>query len=60
VQKSGRKKGYNEAGLCIRCGGERVEGRKLCADCLEKQRESMAYARQFAVRNNAFTKGIPT
>ena len=53
--KSGRKKGYEEAGLCIRCGGERTDGRKLCAACLEKQRDSMAYARQFAPK----TKGVP-
>lgn len=46
--RSGRKKFYEESGLCIRCGGERVEDKKLCASCLEKQRQSMAYARQFA------------
>lgn len=51
TQRSGRKKGYAEAGLCIRCGGERVEGRNLCAGCLEKQRESMAYARQFTSKD---------
>ena len=48
VVESGRKKGYAEAGLCIRCGADPVKGRKLCADCLDRQRKSMAHARQFA------------
>lgn len=48
VVRSGRKKGYAENGLCIRCGAEPEEGKKLCPVCLEKQRESMAYARRFA------------
>lgn len=48
VEKTGRKKGYAEAGLCIRCGADPVEGKRLCPNCLERQRESMAYARQFA------------
>lgn len=57
--KENRNKGYADAGLCVRCGEKPEEGRKLCADCLEKQRESMAYARQFAGSNNAFVKGMP-
>ena len=48
VVRSGRKKGYAEDGLCIRCGAEPIEGKKLCEVCMEKQRESMAYARQFS------------
>ena len=46
--RTGRKKCYEERGLCIRCGGDRVEGYKLCPECLEKNREMMAYARQFS------------
>lgn len=54
VVKSGRKKGYAESGLCIRCGADPVEGKRLCQTCLEKARESMAYARQFAPTGRPF------
>lgn len=46
--RNGIKKGWAESGLCIRCGAEPIEGKKLCPVCMEKNRKSMAYARQFA------------
>ena len=55
--RSGRKKGWADAGLCIRCGAEPAEGRKLCPDCLERNREQMAYARQFAPRDRPWERG---
>lgn len=45
--KENRNKGYAGAGLCVRCGEKPEEGRKLCHDCLEKQRKHMEYARGF-------------
>lgn len=42
-----RNKGYALFGLCVRCGAEPEEGRNLCPDCLEKQRQHISYARGF-------------
>lgn len=46
------KKGYIESGTCIWCGAERESGKMMCPSCLERNRELMAYARQFVVREN--------
>ena len=43
-EKDKRSRKYRETGVCIRCGGERVEGKTVCGECLEKLRQS-------AVRN---------
>ena len=50
-ERSGKKKGYREAGTCSWCGAERAEGYKLCQSCLERNRELLAYARQFVTRD---------
>lgn len=49
-----KKKGYIEAGTCIWCGKERADGYQMCPECLERNRELMAYARQFVVREKIF------
>lgn len=56
-ERSGRKKGYIEAGTCIWCGAERVEGKMMCPTCLERNRELMAYARQFAPKDRPWERG---
>ena len=45
--KGNRNKGYADSGLCVRCGERPEEGRNLCADCPEKQRKRIEYARGF-------------
>ena len=55
--RHGLKKGYLEAGTCIWCGAQRVEGKMMCPGCLERNRELMAYARQFAPRDRPWERG---
>lgn len=41
------RKRYREKEVCLSCGKPRIDGKFYCAECYQKQCESMAYARTF-------------